>query len=60
VKRLSSIENFGSMTVFCSDKTGTLTEGLRPAEGRLRYHGESERTVLLHGALNASFENRVS
>jgi len=27
VKRLVSIENFGSMNVFCSDKTGTLTEG---------------------------------
>lgn len=27
VKRLSSIENFGSMNVFCSDKTGTLTKG---------------------------------
>ncbi len=27
VKRLESIENFGSMNVLCSDKTGTLTEG---------------------------------
>jgi cation transport ATPase len=24
---LASIENFGSMNVLCSDKTGTLTEG---------------------------------
>jgi len=28
VKRLASIENFGSMNVLCSDKTGTLTEGI--------------------------------
>ncbi len=27
VKRLVSIENFGSMNIFCSDKTGTLTSG---------------------------------
>src|SRR6184192_3037675 len=27
VKRLASIENFGSMNVICCDKTGTLTEG---------------------------------
>ena len=27
VRRLASIENFGSMDVLCTDKTGTLTEG---------------------------------
>lgn len=27
VKRLVSIEDFGNMNVFCTDKTGTLTEG---------------------------------
>jgi Mg2+-importing ATPase len=32
VKRLASIENFGSMNVLCSDKTGTLTEGVVPIE----------------------------
>jgi len=27
VKRLASIENFGSMDILCTDKTGTLTQG---------------------------------
>jgi Mg2+-importing ATPase len=56
VKRLSSIENFGSMTVFCSDKTGTLTEGLVRMKVACNITGNPSERVLLHGALNASFE----
>ena len=27
VKKLDSIQNFGAMNIFCTDKTGTLTTG---------------------------------
>lgn len=56
VKRLASIENFGSMTVFCSDKTGTLTEGLVRMKAACDIAGHPSERVFLHGALNASFE----
>jgi hypothetical protein len=34
VRRLASIENFGSMDVLCTDKTGTLTEGVSQPRAR--------------------------
>ena len=34
VRRLNAIENLGSMDVLCTDKTGTLTEGVVQLEGR--------------------------
>ena len=56
VKRLASIENFGSMNVLCTDKTGTLTEGevkLHAFENAL---GVADDEVFRLGYLNASFE----
>jgi Mg2+-importing ATPase len=44
------------MTVFCSDKTGTLTEGLVRLKAACDITGAPSEKVLLHGALNASFE----
>ncbi|MCW5600811.1 magnesium-translocating P-type ATPase [Nitrosomonas sp.] len=56
VKRLVSIENFGSMDVLCSDKTGTLTEGKVRLDGALDVEGRpSERTLQLAG-INAAFQ----
>jgi Mg2+-importing ATPase len=56
VKRLSSIENFGSMNVICSDKTGTLTEGTVQLQSALDVDGAPSDKVLLHAYMNAFFE----
>jgi len=56
VKRLASIENFGSMNVICSDKTGTLTEGIVHLESALDVEGAPSDKVLLHAYLNAFYE----
>jgi Mg2+-importing ATPase len=56
VRRLASIENFGSMNVLCSDKTGTLTEGVVRVRSALDVEGEESETVLRHAYLNACFE----
>ncbi|PYJ71969.1 MAG: magnesium-translocating P-type ATPase [Verrucomicrobia bacterium] len=56
VKRLASIENFGSMNVICSDKTGTLTEGSVRLQSALDVTGASSDKVLLHAYLNAFYE----
>ena len=56
VKRLSSIENFGSMNVICSDKTGTLTEGTVQVESAIDVNGETNEKVFLFAYLNASYE----
>jgi len=56
VKRLASIENFGSMNVLCSDKTGTLTEGIVHVQSANNVEGAPSEKVLLHAYLNAFYE----
>ncbi len=56
VKRLASIENFGSMNVLCSDKTGTLTEGVVRLRSALDVQGQESEKVLLYAYLNAFYE----
>jgi len=53
VKRLSAIENLGSMDVLCSDKTGTLTDGQVRLESALDVGGHQSEGVLFHAYLNA-------
>jgi P-type Mg2+ transporter len=56
VKRLASIENFGSMNVICSDKTGTLTEGIVQIESALDVNGKPNDKVFLYSYLNAFYQ----
>jgi Mg2+-importing ATPase len=56
VKRLASIENFGSMNVICSDKTGTLTEGSVQVESAMDVNGKANEKVFLFAYLNAYYE----
>lgn len=53
VRRLTSIENFGSMDVLCTDKTGTLTEGIVHLDGALDTQGQPSTDVLRYAYLNA-------
>ena len=56
VKRLAAIEDFGSMDVLCSDKTGTLTEGLVQLSSALGVDGQAWDKVALFAYLNAFFQ----
>jgi Mg2+-importing ATPase len=57
VKRLASIENFGSMNVLCCDKTGTLTEGVVHLHAALDVDGNESEKVLFFAYLNAFYES---
>ena len=60
VRRLSAIENLGSMDVLCTDKTGTLTEGVVKLEGAYDPGGSTSPEVLKLAALNAALETGLA
>lgn len=60
VRRLNSIENFGSMDVLCTDKTGTLTEGVVRLDGAVDIVGQPSAAVLRDAYLNAALQTGLS
>ena len=56
VKKLDSIQSFGSMNILCTDKTGTLTEDKIVLEKYLDIKGNEDLRVLKYAFLNAYFQ----
>ena len=56
VKRLDAIEDFGTMTVLCTDKTGTLTLGGARLDAALDLRGRPSLDVLRLARLNAGLQ----
>ncbi len=59
VKRLAAIQNFGSIDVLCSDKTGTLTTGNMALESSVDALGVASEGPLALAWLNSRFETGI-
>jgi P-type Mg2+ transporter len=59
VKHLAAIQNFGSMDVLCSDKTGTLTSGDTALDQHFDPFGDPAERVFLLAYLNSYYETGV-
>lgn len=56
VRRLEAIENLGSMDLLCTDKTGTLTEGIIHLDGCYDTEGKTSPEILRWACLNATLQ----
>ena len=59
VKHLSAIQNFGSIDVLCSDKTGTLTSGKMVLESSVDPSGGPSDRAFALAWLNSKFETGI-
>lgn len=59
VKHLSAIQNFGSMDILCSDKTGTLTSGAMQLEEATDALGNPSERVFFLAYLNSFHETGI-
>ncbi|GAB3786950.1 magnesium-translocating P-type ATPase [Spirosoma horti] len=56
VKKLSSIFNLGEVTILCTDKTGTITEGTATVNDMVNWLGKTDERTRLYAYLNATFQ----
>jgi Mg2+-importing ATPase len=59
VRHLEAIENLGSIDVLCTDKTGTLTEGVMTLDAACAPDGSASNEVLRLAYLNAALETGI-
>ena len=59
VKHLPAIQNFGTIDVFCSDKTGTLTTGEMVLDSSVDYLGRPSDRPLALAYMNSKFETGI-
>jgi Mg2+-importing ATPase len=59
VKHLPAIQNFGSIDVFCSDKTGTLTTGVMQLDRAVDPTGVESPRPLMLAFINSQFETGI-
>ena len=60
VRRLESLENFGSMNVLCTDKTGTITTGEVALSSAVDPDGNASSAIKRLAFLNAALETGIA
>lgn len=60
VKNLATIQNFGSIDILCSDKTGTLTSGEMILDQYIDFSGDKNEYVLLLAYLTSYYGTEIS
>jgi Mg2+-importing ATPase len=59
VKHLPAIQNFGSIDILCSDKTGTLTSGVMTLEQAIDATGAASERVFALGYVNSRLQTGI-
>lgn len=59
VKHLSAMQNFGSIDILCSDKTGTITSGEMTVNQALDPFGAPSDSVFEFAYINSSFQSGI-